>query len=95
VSFNALNPTISGSNSNFAVSLHVLKGTNPSAIATTVAFQLPTGVARGLMTMDGNAFVSGGIVNFSNDVKLAVQLIDSNLGFTYWAVYTVSVTVVK
>jgi len=95
VSFSALNPTVSGSNTNFAVSLDVLNGTDHTAIATTVAFQLPAGVATGLMTTDGNAFVSGGMIDYSNDVKLAVQLIDANLGFTYWAVYTLSVTVVK
>jgi hypothetical protein len=73
----------------------VLNGTPSTALATTVAFSLPSGVATGLMTTDGNSFVSGGMVDYSNDVKLAVQLIDANLGFTYWAVYTVSVTVVK
>jgi hypothetical protein len=94
VSFNDLNPVVSGSNdANFVVNLNVLKGTTIAALKPTLDFGTAT---IGQIMIDKGAspainFNAGDTVDFSKPVTFIVPVTDG--GVTYNVKYTVTLTV--
>jgi trimeric autotransporter adhesin len=93
LSFLGLIPNVSGKTTGLDVALKVLNGTTITAIATTTTITSAAGVTVTSMKADGDPFVSGGVVDYTNPVKITLTVNDSNLGITYDVVYTATVTV--
>lgn len=93
LAFNGLLPTVSGANTNFGIGLNVLKGTDVATLVTTAAIATPAGVTVTSMKADGVAFVSGGVVDFTEPVEFELTVNDTNIGKTYKVIYTAKVTV--
>ncbi len=93
LTFAVLNPEVSGTNSDFNIGLNVLTGTTINSIVTTATITAGSGVTVTVMEADGNIFVSGGSVDYTEPVKFTLTVNDTNLGVVYEVVYTATVTV--
>ncbi|MDZ7650016.1 MAG: hypothetical protein U5K54_24400 [Cytophagales bacterium] len=93
LSFGGLNPTVSGKNTNFDISLLVLDGTTIASLATTSSTMLPAGVTVTGIKADGVAFTTGNNVDFTEPVEFELTVNDTNIGVTYTVIYTATVTV--
>jgi hypothetical protein len=93
LSFGGLNPTVSGKNTNFDISLLVLDGTTITSLATTSSTMLPAGVTVTGIKADGVAFTTGNNVDFTEPVEFELTVNDTNIGVTYTVIYTATVTV--
>jgi hypothetical protein len=100
VSFNTLNPVVTGANKNFDITLNVLKGTDISAIPTTIDYTvgLPLGVLVTDVTVTEDGVTSpfltlGQLVDYTKPVKFTLSVKDGIL--KYKVVYTATVNVLK
>ena len=93
VSFNTLNPVVSSEDAGFDHALNVLEGTDVEAIETTAMVTTATGVVVTGITVDGDLYVPGAAIDYSEPVTFVVTVNDVNLGISYDVKYTVAVTV--
>jgi hypothetical protein len=99
LALNTLNPKVAGSQSDFAVTLTVLKGTNKVSLPTTFTTSAPAGVVVNNVSVasaDGTSLtpiVSGNAVDYSkaDTTTFVLNVTDSNIGVTYQVRYLVSV----
>lgn len=79
----------------FNLAIDVLKGTDVTSIVTLASAETKAGVTVLGYEVDGDALNNGVTgVDYTKPVKFGVRVKDDNLGITYTAVYTVTVTVV-
>lgn len=102
LAFNALNPPVTLSTTNFSISGDVLTGpgsplpTYVSSIATTATVTLPAGVSLSGIKVNGATFNSGDPVDFSTAATFVLTVTDANHGgISYQITYTASVNIIK
>jgi hypothetical protein len=95
LSFGApLSPSVTGSTTNFDVTLKVLNGTNVSTLITTYSLDVPAGTTTGVVTADGTPVVSGVTpIDYTDPVKFEIPVTQD--GVTFTVVFTATVTVLK